>query len=567
MSAWSSGSSSASVPYSEAKTPPRSMSPTSEHRAGRRARARPMFARSPARRLISAGLPAPSQTTTSKRRAQVGERVERRAARSSCLELLVGARGRVGVRLAHHEHLAVAVARRLDQHGVHRRLGLDPARPRPASPARGRSRRRSRVTVRVERHVLRLERRDADALAREPAADARRSTTLLPASDVRARRRGARPSCARPARDGERRGRASDRAARARPRSRAASTSRRRRRARRPGRRAGAAGARRCPAYASVPAEPDARARRRTRPRSRPAFGLGCCAPSRRSARHGRVPPRRRERRQRAASRAAGQFTTSSSPRRRRAEPARSARCGWPTIASSVFTARCASTPGAPATAAQNSGAITASTVFSATDSIAARAELRRRRARCGSRPTSDADARARAPRSRPRSTSVARRAAPRARASGRRAPPTAATARTSARGSTRSARRRGSGGDRRRAPRRTPRRAARRPVDDALERAARRLAEPGDGMPAPRVAEQRRRRPRRAMPAAVTRGRPRLTRRPRRSRRRAALAVVHARDRPAAVVGVQLGDRQRARRRSARTRSAARPARARPRP
>ena len=66
MCAWSSGSSSASVPYSDANTPPRSMSPTSS--TGRSAaRARPRFARSPSRRLISAGLPAPSHTTTSKR--------------------------------------------------------------------------------------------------------------------------------------------------------------------------------------------------------------------------------------------------------------------------------------------------------------------------------------------------------------------------------------------------------------------------------------------------------------------------------------------------------------------
>jgi hypothetical protein len=47
-----------------ANTPPRSMSPT--RIAGRcAALASPMFTKSPDRRLISAGLPAPSQTTTS----------------------------------------------------------------------------------------------------------------------------------------------------------------------------------------------------------------------------------------------------------------------------------------------------------------------------------------------------------------------------------------------------------------------------------------------------------------------------------------------------------------------
>ena len=64
ISAWSAGSSSATVPCSAANTPPRSMSPTTI--TGRpAARARPMLATSVGRRLISAGLPAPSQITTS----------------------------------------------------------------------------------------------------------------------------------------------------------------------------------------------------------------------------------------------------------------------------------------------------------------------------------------------------------------------------------------------------------------------------------------------------------------------------------------------------------------------
>ena len=64
MSAWSAGESRASVPYMAANTPPRSMSPTTM--TGRpAARARPMLATSVSRRLISAGLPAPSQMTTS----------------------------------------------------------------------------------------------------------------------------------------------------------------------------------------------------------------------------------------------------------------------------------------------------------------------------------------------------------------------------------------------------------------------------------------------------------------------------------------------------------------------
>ena len=46
----------------------------------------------------------------------------------------------------------------------------------------------------------------------------------------------------------------------------------------------------------------------------------------------------------------------------------------YPTIASKVLMQRCATTPGAPATAAHTSGAMAASDVFSATDSTAARA-------------------------------------------------------------------------------------------------------------------------------------------------------------------------------------------------
>ena len=57
---------SATVPCSAAKTPPRSMSPTTTT-GSRAAVARPMLAMSSARRLISVGEPAPSQTTTSKR--------------------------------------------------------------------------------------------------------------------------------------------------------------------------------------------------------------------------------------------------------------------------------------------------------------------------------------------------------------------------------------------------------------------------------------------------------------------------------------------------------------------
>ena len=57
ISAWSSGASTATVPNRWASTPPRSMSPTTTTGMFA-ARASPMFAKSVARRLISAGEPA-----------------------------------------------------------------------------------------------------------------------------------------------------------------------------------------------------------------------------------------------------------------------------------------------------------------------------------------------------------------------------------------------------------------------------------------------------------------------------------------------------------------------------
>ncbi len=74
ISDWSSAESSASVPNIDANTPPRSMSPTTTT-GSRAADANPMFAMSRSRRLISAGEPAPSHTTTSNR--------DRRSARHS----------------------------------------------------------------------------------------------------------------------------------------------------------------------------------------------------------------------------------------------------------------------------------------------------------------------------------------------------------------------------------------------------------------------------------------------------------------------------------------------------
>ena len=161
------GSSSASVPNSEANTPPRSMSATitTGNRASRQTHVR-QVAVAQVDLGRAAGALADDDVVA---RAQVGERAGDDRS-ELVLERAVGARVGVGVRLAHHDHLAVSLARRLDQHRVHRRLRLD---------AGGRRLHRLRAADlaaveghdRVERHVLRLERRDADPLALQPAAD------------------------------------------------------------------------------------------------------------------------------------------------------------------------------------------------------------------------------------------------------------------------------------------------------------------------------------------------------------------------------------------------------------
>ena len=193
-----------------------------------------------------------------------------------------------------------------------------------------------------------------------------------------------------------------------------------------------------------------------------------------------------------------------------------------------------------PATAPQNSGATTASTVFSATDSIAARHSPAPSSC-CGVAPDERADARARAPSRSSRSTSaatacgLARERAPAERGPQRdRRARACAAARARAAAAPRDARRR-------RAPPRTTRAGAPRRAGTRRARAPPAARpKPGDGMTAPRVAEQRVGADARARSPAARHAAP-----PRVARSRA-LAVVHPRDGPAAVVGVQLGDRQR---------------------
>ena len=168
-SAWSAGSSRARVPCSAANTPPRSMSPTTI--TGRcAARASPMFAMSVARRLISAGLPAPSQITTSYSRRNCARLSVGQAQQPGGVLPVLG-RVDLALRAPEHHHLAAPVAAGLEQHRVHPRVGLDARRrglhglgPADLGAVGG--------DERVQRHVLRLERGDAHPLPHEPAAQA-----------------------------------------------------------------------------------------------------------------------------------------------------------------------------------------------------------------------------------------------------------------------------------------------------------------------------------------------------------------------------------------------------------
>ena len=165
--AWSAGSSSASVPYRAANTPPRSMSPTTTT-GSPAARASPMLAMSVSRRLISAGLPAPSQMTTSYSARRSVEAVQ------GDLEQVPGVRAVLGgadlvARLAEHDDVGAGVAARLEQHRVHPRVWLDARRrglhglgPADLGAVWG--------DEGVEGHVLGLERRDPDSLPGQPAA-------------------------------------------------------------------------------------------------------------------------------------------------------------------------------------------------------------------------------------------------------------------------------------------------------------------------------------------------------------------------------------------------------------
>ena len=136
----SSGSRSAMVPKSWAKTPPRSMSPMRRTGAST-SFARPMFTKSSCLRLISAGLPAPSMTITSfsSRKRFVSSHHVRQEFTLFCVILH---RAHVAAHLAVDDDLTADIGSWFQKDRVHPHIGLQRRRPPPARPAPGPSRRR-----------------------------------------------------------------------------------------------------------------------------------------------------------------------------------------------------------------------------------------------------------------------------------------------------------------------------------------------------------------------------------------------------------------------------------------
>ena len=170
MSAWSSGESTATVPNRCASRPPRSMSPTTT--TGRlAARASPIFAKSVARRLISAGDPAPSQITTSNSARRPASSSATTPARRVAMLDVVGRTDRAD-RLAAHQQLRGAVAAGFEQDRIEpdagrqtRGAGLHALGPADLAAVDG--------DHRVVAHILRLERRNPNSLARQQPAQTR----------------------------------------------------------------------------------------------------------------------------------------------------------------------------------------------------------------------------------------------------------------------------------------------------------------------------------------------------------------------------------------------------------
>ena len=164
----SSGSSTALVPTRLAITPPRSMSPITTTGTSA-ARAKPILAMSFLRRLISDALPAPSTRTMSASCFSLAK-LSSTYGISFGFRLLHLPRRCPAEHLALHDHLRADLALRFEQHRVHMHRWLDIGRQsleRLGAADLAAFRRHGGVV----RHVLRLERPDAESAPHQRASE------------------------------------------------------------------------------------------------------------------------------------------------------------------------------------------------------------------------------------------------------------------------------------------------------------------------------------------------------------------------------------------------------------
>ncbi len=175
ISAASAGSMTAKVPARAAMTPPRWMSPTSTTGMSA-ARAKPKLAMSLARRFTSEALPAPSTRTRSAVGSELGMGGQHLGQQLAALPPVVTRRERADAAAADDE-LGAALVLGLQQHRVH---GGDRVAPRGAGLQRLGPPDLAAIggDGGVVRHVLRLERRDAQAAIGEGAAKPRHQQRL-----------------------------------------------------------------------------------------------------------------------------------------------------------------------------------------------------------------------------------------------------------------------------------------------------------------------------------------------------------------------------------------------------
>ena len=151
--------------------------------AARRRRATRRLTMSPSSRLISAGLPAPSQMHHVEAGPQVSRAGRRTRLEQRRLGLLVAGRVEGPPGAAHDDHLAGPIGLGLEQDGIHGHLGRQRRRPAPGPPGPARSRARSGVTAELSAMFWAL-----NGATRTPRRASSRhrpvTTVVLPASLV-----------------------------------------------------------------------------------------------------------------------------------------------------------------------------------------------------------------------------------------------------------------------------------------------------------------------------------------------------------------------------------------------